>query len=71
MPEELLHKAQAQAKKTGFSSVQEFIRESVREKVFGETTLSQREVKLVTRLAERLDKNNSYGTEKELYDKLQ
>jgi len=70
MSDELLDKAQDQASSLGFSSVQEFIRETVREKVFGEATLSSKELLLVKKLVVAMDKANDYGTEEDLFKKL-
>ncbi|MDD3175679.1 MAG: ribbon-helix-helix domain-containing protein [Candidatus Nanoarchaeia archaeon] len=69
LSEELLIKVQEQTKKFGFSSIQEFIRETIREKVFGES-LSNEELKLVKRLTTLIQKTNAYGTETELFEKL-
>ncbi len=70
MPNELLNKAQEQATAYGYSSVQEFIRETIREKVFGEVNLSKEELKLVKKLASALEKTNDYGTEEDLLNAL-
>ncbi len=70
MSDELLDKAQDQASSLGFSSVQEFIRETVREKVFGEAMLSSKELFLVKKLVVAMDKANDYGTEEDLFKKL-
>ena len=68
MPEKLLVSAQAYADKHGFGTVQEFIKETIREKLFEQ--LSEEELKLVNRLAEAAEKKKLYGTEKELFNKL-
>ena len=69
MPEKLLSHAKNYAEEHGFGTVQEFIKEAVREKVF-EEELTGNEVALVKRLLEATEKNNLYGTEEELFKKL-
>lgn len=70
MPDELLSKAQEQAKNYGFGSVQEFIRETIREKVFDEPNLSKQELLLVKKLALAIEKTNDYGSEVDLMKTL-
>jgi hypothetical protein len=48
--------------------VQEFIRETVREKLFDE--LSEKEMELVKKIHEISEKKGLYGTERELFRKL-
>lgn len=70
MPQELLAKAQEKAEAFGYGSVQEFIRETVREKVFeaepGYETLSKEELVLVKKLIVALEETHDYRTEEEL-----
>lgn len=70
LPEELLVSARSYAKKHGFGTIQGFITETVREKVFEEPELSKQELALVKKLVEVSNKNNLYGTEEELFKKL-
>lgn len=70
MSNELLTKAQTEAKILGFGSVQEFIRETVRERVYDKKSISKNELTLVKNLAKLFEEQNQYGTEKELFDKL-
>lgn len=70
LPVKILSTAQAYAKKHGFGTVQEFIKETVREKLFDEPNLSKEEIVLVRKLAEVSEKENLYGTEEELAKKL-
>jgi hypothetical protein len=70
LPEELLVSARSYAKKHGFGTIQSFITETVREKVFDELELSQKELTLVKKLIEVSNKKNLYGTEEELFKKL-
>jgi len=68
LPEKLLVSAKTYAKKHGFSTVQEFIKETIREKLFVE--ISEKELALVKKLVEVSEKKNLYGTEEELFKKL-
>lgn len=70
MPEKMLTSAQIYAEEHGYGTVQEFIKETVREKLFEETEISKEELMLVKRLAEISEKENLYGTEEELFKKL-
>ena len=70
LPEKLLSSAENYAEEHGFGTVQEFIKETVREKLFEESELSKEELELVTKLLEVSEKKNLYGTEKELIKKL-
>ena len=70
LPEQMLAFAQAYSKKHGFGTIQDLIKETLREKLFDEPKLSSQELKLVRRLAEISEKNNLYGTEEELFKKL-
>jgi Arc/MetJ-type ribon-helix-helix transcriptional regulator len=68
LPDKMLESAKEYAEKHGFGNVQEFIKETVREKLFEE--LTKKEMHLVKKLAEAVEKGNLYGTEKELFRKL-
>lgn len=71
LSDELINSARMYAKKHGFGNVQELIKESLRAKVFGDTTISHRELELVQKLAALTKKKNLYGTEQQLFAKLQ
>jgi len=68
LPEKTLQSAQEYAKKNGFGTVQDFIEETVREKLFAD--VSVKEMKMIKALIALSDKKNLFGTEKELFDKL-
>jgi len=66
----LLASAHTYAKEHGFWNIQEFIKETVREKLFDEPEITQQEVNLVKKLAEVTEKKSLYGSEDELFRKL-
>ena len=68
LPEKLLLSAKKRAEKNGFGTVQEFIKETLREKLFED--ISAKEVKLVKSLIALSEKRELYGSEKELFKKL-
>ena len=70
MSDELLEQSREYAKIHGFGNVQELIKESLREKVFEKSIISKEELLLVKKLAEVSKKNNLFGTEEELFNKL-
>ena len=71
LPDELLEKAQVYAEEHGFGTLQEFIKETIREKVFEEPTISEKELNLVLKLADAVSKDkNLFGTREELNLKL-
>lgn len=62
MSNELLSKSQKMSEKLGFSSLQEFIRETVREKVFEDAeVLTRREYKQLDRMLKIADKSGFVG----------
>ncbi|MFH0752147.1 MAG: hypothetical protein V1914_00960 [archaeon] len=65
LPEKMLVSAKKHANKHGFGTVQEFIKETLREKLFG-SDLTQEEFKLVQKLIKISDEKNLYGTEEDL-----
>ncbi len=69
LPEKLLISAKKYAETNGFGTLQEFIKEILRERLF-EEKLSSKEIALVRKLADISDKKNLYGTEEELFRKL-
>jgi metal-responsive CopG/Arc/MetJ family transcriptional regulator len=69
MPQKLLSSVRNYSDKHGYGSIQEFIKEMLREKLF-EPQLTKEELKLVKRLVKVTENKDLYGTEKELFDKL-
>ena len=69
LPEKVIDSAKAYAEEHGFSSLQEFIKEAIREKLF-EQEISKEELALVKKLVEASEKKNLYGTEQQLFKKL-
>jgi len=69
LSEQMLTSAKNHAKTNGFSNVQEFIKETLREKLF-EKPISKKELALVKKLILASEKNKLYGSEKELFKKL-
>ena len=70
MPQKLLSSVRSYSDEHGFGSIQDFITETIREKLFDEPEISKEELELVKRLVEISEKKRMYGTEKELFDKL-
>ena len=69
LPEKILVSAQSYVEEHGFSSIQEFIKEAIREKLF-EQKISKEELALVKNLVEVSEKKNLYGSEEQLFKKL-
>lgn len=70
MPQKILSSAMSYSEEHGFGSVQEFIKETIREKLFDEPEITKKELELVKKLAVVSEKRNLYGTEDELFQKL-
>ena len=70
LPDNMLDSAKSYAQEYGFSNVQDFIKETLREKLFEEGEFSREEIKLVEKLKDISDKENLYGSEEELINKL-
>lgn len=58
------------SKSRGFSSIQEFIKETLREELFDENQISNEELVLVKKLIKVSEEKNLYGDEEELFSKL-
>ncbi|MFT4312724.1 MAG: hypothetical protein ACMXYF_05860 [Candidatus Woesearchaeota archaeon] len=58
------------SQKHGYGSVQDFIKETIREKLFEQPPVNKDEFQLVKKLFEISEKKSLYGTEKELFEKL-
>ena len=69
MPPKMLVSAKSYAEEHGFSTVQEFIKETLREKLF-EEDITKKEMVLVKKLVKATEEKGLYGTEKELFKKL-
>ncbi len=70
LPENLLVSAKAYAEKHGFGNVQELVKETLREKLFGKPELTKEGLELVNKLVEVSNRKNLWGTEEELFKKL-
>jgi stalled ribosome rescue protein Dom34 len=70
LSEDLLNSANKQATIQGFATIQEFIKEVLREKLFDENEISKEELTLVKKLMQANEEKNLYGTEKELFETL-
>jgi|TARA_B100001971_G_C18261910_1_gene587752 metal-responsive CopG/Arc/MetJ family transcriptional regulator len=70
MPQKLLTSVKSYSDEHGYGSVQDFIKETVREKLFDEPEISKDELKLVKKLVAVSEKKKLYGTEEELFKKL-
>lgn len=66
----LLAKAKVYSKEHGFSTIQEFIKEVVREKLFEPNGLNKDELLMIKKLSKLSDAKKLYGTEKQLLMKL-
>ncbi|MBI2575454.1 hypothetical protein HYV82_06240 [Candidatus Woesearchaeota archaeon] len=70
LPGTILISAKTYAEEHGFSSIQELIKEAIREKLFEQPEISKEELALVRKLVEASEKKNLYGTEEQLFKKL-
>ncbi len=70
MEDNFLDKAKGYAQEHGFGNVQELIKETLRERLFGETLITKEELMLVRKLARATEEKNLWGTEEELFEKL-
>lgn len=70
LSEQMLTNAKNYVKANGFDNVQELIKEALREKLFESQPLNNKEMALVKKLVLASEKNNLYGSEKELFRKL-
>ena len=70
IPQKLLSSVRTYSNEHGYGSVQDFIKETIREKLFDEPEISKEELALVKKLVEVSEKKKLYGTEKELFEKL-
>jgi hypothetical protein len=70
LDDSFLGKARKYAQKNGFSTVQELMKESLREKLFDEPVITKEELMLVKKLAGVTEEKGLWGTEEELFQKL-
>jgi len=70
LPEKLLISAKEYVKNNGFTSIQEFIKETIREKLFPEREFSKKEIKLIENFIDKVRENDDFGTEEELWEAL-
>lgn len=70
LPENILLAATTYSQEHGFGTVQEFIKETVRKKLFDEPEVSREELALVNQLVSLAEQKNLYGTEADLFRKL-
>jgi hypothetical protein len=70
LPEQLLTKAQLEARKKGFATLQEFIKEILRQFLFEDQGVTKKELNLIKAIYKVSEDKNLYGTEKQLFDKL-
>ena len=64
----MLELARTKADEKGFSNVQDFIKETLRENLYDD--ISKKELVLVKNLLAASEEQNLWGTEKELFAKL-
>jgi len=70
LPENIVASAKAYSEEHGYGNIQEFIKETIRERLFDDPAISKEELVLVKKLVEVSEKKNLYGTEEELFKKL-
>ncbi len=70
LPEKMLITAQIYSKENGYSTIQEFIKETLREKLFEDNTITKKELVLVKKLLEASESKNLFKTEEELFRKI-
>lgn len=70
MNDELLENAREYAKKYGFGNVQELMKESLREKLFKEESISKDELILIKKLIKVTNEKGLWKSEKDLFKKL-
>lgn len=70
LPKNLLISANKFVKDNGFSSLQELIKESVREKVFRKSLISKEEENIIKKIIELSENKKLYSTEGKLLKEL-
>lgn len=70
LPQKLLETAKSYSEEYGFSNVQDFIKETIREKLFEEGEFSKEEIQLAKEFKSQVDKKSLYGTKEDLLNTL-
>lgn len=70
LPEKMLATAKICAEEQGYTSLQEFIKEVLREKLFEKPAINSEEKMLLQKLVALIEEKKIYGTEQELFAKL-
>tara|TARA_Y100000310_G_C20478814_1_gene713706 strand:+ start:473 stop:715 length:243 start_codon:yes stop_codon:yes gene_type:complete len=71
LSDKLLNTASTYAKKNGFTTVQELIKETLREKLFSEAMISKKELMLVKKLVQATNEKGLWKSEDELFEALE
>ena len=66
LPQKMLVAAKIHVQKHGFPSLQDFIRETIRERLF-EPELTRKELKIVRKIYDEAEKKGLWGTEEDLF----
>ena len=70
LPDNLIKSAQNYVEEYGYSNIQEFIKETLREKLYEEGEFTYEELNLIKEIKKVSDNKSLYGTEKELFNKI-
>ena len=70
LSDSMLAQARRHSEKNGFDNIQDFFRETIREKLHPEPDLTPKEFELIKRLKKLADERNLYASEEELFKKL-
>jgi len=70
LQDSLLSKIKQESKKRGFATIQEFIKDSLRKTIYEESGIKNQELTFLKKLYKLSEEKNLYGTEKELFKKL-
>jgi hypothetical protein len=70
MSDKLLAQVRKSSESLGFENIQDFIRETIREKLFGEPDITPEELGLVKKLIKLSEDRKLYVNEGELFKKL-
>jgi len=70
LPESFLKRIKIEAKKQGFLNIQELIKEVLRKEFYKTQDVSPKEMAFIKKLYKISEEKNLYGTEKELFNKL-
>ena len=70
LPNPLLMKLKLEAKKKGFATLQEYIKEILRQNLFDSQKVTKEELNFLKKLYKISEEKNLYGTENDLFKKL-